>query len=200
MAARERVTGGGGAIRGQLLALAGVSPKVDLAAFVADGARLIGAVELGEGSSVWFNAVLRGDTEPISIGRFSNVQDNCTLHADPGFACTVGEGVTIGHNAVVHGATVEDDVLIGMHATVLNGAVVGRGSIVGAGALVPEKAVIPPGSLVVGIPARVVRQLRPEEIEGIRGSAQGYLRRAERYRDADLGRVSQGFRPSGPNG
>jgi carbonic anhydrase/acetyltransferase-like protein (isoleucine patch superfamily) len=159
-------------------------PEIAADAFVAAGARLIGRVSLAGGSSVWFNAVLRGDTEPIRIGRGTNVQDNCTLHADPGLPCTVGDSVTIGHNAVVHGCTIEDNVLIGMNATVLNGAVVGRDSIVGAGALVPENARIPSGSLYLGVPARLVRQLRPDEIEGIRRSAEGYQRRAAAYRVA----------------
>jgi carbonic anhydrase/acetyltransferase-like protein (isoleucine patch superfamily) len=165
-----------------LLRFGEATPEIAADAFVAAGARLIGRVSLAEGASVWFNAVLRGDTEPIRIGRGTNVQDNCTLHADPGLPCTVGDTVTIGHNAVVHGCTIEDNVLIGMHATVLNGAVVGRDSIVGAGALVPENARIPPGSLYLGVPARLVRQLRPDETEGIRRSAEGYQRRAAAYR------------------
>jgi carbonic anhydrase/acetyltransferase-like protein (isoleucine patch superfamily) len=165
-----------------VISFGGVRPQVAGSAFVAAGARLIGAVTVGEGASVWFNAVLRGDTEPITVGRFTNVQDNCTLHADPGLPCTVGDYVTIGHGAVVHGCTVEDNVLIGMHATILNGAVIGRDTIVGAAALVPERAQIPPGSLVLGVPGRVVRQLRPEEIASIRRSAEGYADRAERYR------------------
>lgn len=167
---------------GQLLAFEGVWPRVHEAAFVADGARLIGSVALSEDASVWFNSVLRGDAAPISIGRFTNVQDNCTLHADPGLPCTIGEYVTIGHSAVVHGCTIEDRVLIGMHATVLNGAIIGRDSIVGANALVAENVRIPPGSLVLGLPGRVVRALRPEEIEAIRRSADGYVGRARRYR------------------
>lgn len=157
-------------------------PDVADDAYIADGAVLVGQVSLASAASVWFNAVLRGDTEPIRIGESSNVQDNATLHADPGYPCTVGSFVTIGHNAVVHGCTVEDNVLIGMQATVLNGATIGRGSIVGAGALIPENASIPPGSLVVGIPGRVVRALRPEEIERIRQSAESYVARAARYR------------------
>lgn len=157
-------------------------PEVADDAYVADGAVLIGQVTVGPSSSVWFNAVLRGDTEPITIGEASNVQDNATLHADPGLPCTVGSFVTIGHNAVVHGCTVEDNVLIGMHATILNGATIGRGSIVGAAALIPENASIPPGSLVVGVPGRVVRTLRPDEIERIRQSAESYAARAARYR------------------
>jgi carbonic anhydrase/acetyltransferase-like protein (isoleucine patch superfamily) len=160
----------------------GKTPSVAADAYVADGAILIGAVTLKEGSSVWFNSVLRADSEPITIGRFTNVQDNSTLHVDPGFPCVVGDHVTIGHGAIVHACTVEDNVLIGMHATVLSGAIVGRDSIVGANALVTENARIPPGSLVLGVPGKVVRSLKPEEIEGIRRSAEGYVRRAAQYR------------------
>ncbi len=160
----------------------GHGPVVAPDAYVAETAVLIGQVAIAAGASVWFNAVLRGDTEPIRIGASTNVQDNCTLHADPGFPCLVGEAVTIGHNAIVHGCTVEDNVLVGMHATILNGAVIGRDSIVGAGALVPENTKVPPGSLVVGVPGRVVRSLRPDEIERIRQSAADYARRARAYR------------------
>jgi carbonic anhydrase/acetyltransferase-like protein (isoleucine patch superfamily) len=160
----------------------GKTPSIAADAYVADGAILIGGVTLKEGSSVWFNSVLRADSEPITIGRFTNVQDNSTLHVDPGFPCVVGDHVTIGHGAIVHACTVEDNVLIGMHATVLSGAIVGRDSIVGANALVTENARIPPGSLVLGVPGKVVRSLKPEEIEGIRRSAEGYVRRAAQYR------------------
>lgn len=167
-----------GTIRG----FAGHRPVVAPDSFVGDGAVLIGQVTLELGSSVWFGAVLRADSEPIRVGPGSNVQDNCTLHVDPGLPCTIGAGVTIGHNAIVHACTVEDNVLIGMHATILSGAVIGRDSIVGAAALVPEGVVIPPGSLVLGIPGRVVRPLRLEEIEKIRESARGYQARAQKYR------------------
>ncbi|HVC33503.1 MAG TPA: gamma carbonic anhydrase family protein [Chloroflexota bacterium] len=160
----------------------GTTPTIASDAFVADSAVLIGATTLHNGASVWFNAVLRADSEPITIGRCSNVQDNSTLHVDPGLPCVIGEYVTIGHNAVVHACVVEDNVLIGMHATVLSGAVVGRDSIVGANALVTENARIPPGSLVLGVPGKVVRSLRPEEVAGIRRSAEGYVRRAQQYR------------------
>jgi carbonic anhydrase/acetyltransferase-like protein (isoleucine patch superfamily) len=157
------------------------SPIVAPGAYVADGAHLIGSVTLLEGSSVWFNAVVRADCEPITIGQHSNVQDNSTLHVDPGYPCVIGSFVTIGHNAVVHGCSIGDNVLIGMHATVLNGAVIGRDSIIGANALVTENAQIPPGSLVVGVPGKVLRQLRPEEIERIRSNALHYVERAAAY-------------------
>ncbi|MFE6281511.1 gamma carbonic anhydrase family protein [Streptomyces sp. NPDC057877] len=147
--------------------IGGKEPKVDAEAFVAPTASVIGDVTLHAGASVWYGAVLRGDVERISVGANSNVQDNCTLHADPGFPVTVGERVSIGHNAVVHGATVEDDCLIGMGATVLNGAVIGAGSLVAAQALVPQGMRVPPGSLVAGVPAKVKRELTEEEREGV---------------------------------
>ncbi|MFR9797385.1 gamma carbonic anhydrase family protein [Streptomyces sp. MS06] len=147
--------------------IGGKEPRIDGEAFVAPTASMIGDVTLRAGASVWYGAVLRGDVESIEVGAHSNVQDNCTLHADPGFPVTVGERVSIGHNAVLHGATVEDDCLVGMGATVLNGAVVGAGSLVAAQALVPQGMVVPPGSLVAGVPAKVRRELTPEERQGI---------------------------------
>lgn len=146
--------------------IGGKDPKVDAEVFVAPTASVVGDVTLHAGASVWYGAVLRGDVERISVGADSNVQDNCTLHADPGFPVTVGERVSIGHNAVVHGATVEDDCLIGMGATVLNGAVIGAGSLVAAQALVPQGMRVPPGSLVAGVPAKVKRELTEEERQG----------------------------------
>ncbi|MGP2440064.1 gamma carbonic anhydrase family protein [Streptomyces sp. JW3] len=147
--------------------IGGREPEVAGAAFVAPTASVIGDVTLGAGASVWYGAVLRGDAERITVGADSNVQDNCTLHADPGFPVTVGERVSIGHNAVVHGATVEDDCLVGMGATVLNGAVIGTGSLVAAQALVPQGMVVPAGVLVAGVPAKVRRELTREEREGL---------------------------------
>ncbi|MEU9589094.1 gamma carbonic anhydrase family protein [Streptomyces sp. NPDC048219] len=147
--------------------IGGKDPKVDAEAFVAPTSTVIGDVTLHARASVWYGAVLRGDVERITVGASSNVQDNCTLHADPGFPVTVGERVSLGHNAVVHGATVEDDCLIGMGATVLNGAVIGAGSLVAAQALVPQGMVVPPGSLVAGVPAKVRRELTEEERQGV---------------------------------
>ncbi|MET8977231.1 gamma carbonic anhydrase family protein [Streptomyces sp. NPDC004539] len=147
--------------------IGGREPKIDAEAFVAPTATVIGDVTLGAGASVWYGAVLRGDVESIAVGAASNIQDNCTLHADPGFPVRVGERVSVGHNAVVHGATVEDDCLVGMGATVLNGAVIGAGSLVAAQALVPQGMVVPPGSLVAGVPAKVRRELTPQEREGV---------------------------------
>ncbi|MGW0911973.1 gamma carbonic anhydrase family protein [Streptomyces sp. NPDC002784] len=163
--------------------IGGREPKVDEDVFVAPTASVIGDVTLRAGASVWYGAVLRGDVERISVGASSNVQDNCTLHADPGFPVTVGERVSIGHNAVVHGATVEDDCLVGMGATVLNGAVIGAGSLVAAQALVPQGMVVPPGSLVAGVPAKVKRELTEEERAGISLNGTMYADLAGAHRD-----------------
>jgi carbonic anhydrase/acetyltransferase-like protein (isoleucine patch superfamily) len=159
-------------------------PKVDQEAFTAPTSVVIGDVTLHAGAGVWYGAVLRGDVERITVGASSNVQDNCTLHADPGFPVTVGERVSIGHNAVVHGATVEDDCLIGMGATVLNGAVIGAGSLVAAQALVPQGMQVPPGSLVAGVPAKVKRELTAEEREGITLNGTMYAELARAHREA----------------
>lgn len=162
--------------------IGGKDPQVDDGAFAAPTSVVIGEVTLHAGASVWYGAVLRADCGPIVIGADSNVQDNCTLHVDPGFPISVGERVSIGHNAVVHGATVEDDCLIGMGATVLNGAVIGAGSLVAAQALVPQGMQVPPGSLVAGVPAKVKRELTPEEREVItlNGTMYADLARAHR--------------------
>lgn len=142
-----------------------MSIKADIHAdtFVAPGAQVLGDVKVGRGSSIWHNAVVRGDMAPISIGEHSNIQDGCLLHVATGFPLTVGNHVTVGHGAILHGCTVEDGVLVGMGAIVLDGAAIGRGSIIGAGALVGEGKVIPPRSLVVGIPGKVAREVREEE-------------------------------------
>ncbi|MEU0190688.1 gamma carbonic anhydrase family protein [Streptomyces afghaniensis] len=169
--------------RAMITGIGGREPQVDPEAFVAPTASVIGGVTLGAGASVWYGAVLRGDVEAISVGASSNVQDNCTLHADPGFPVTVGERVSIGHNAVVHGATVEDDCLIGMGATVLNGAVIGAGSLVAAQALVPQGMVVPPGSLVAGVPAKVRRELSEEERQGVTLNGTMYAELAKAHRE-----------------
>lgn len=141
----------------------GQAPRTDAAAFVAPNATLAGNVRLEEGSSVWYGAVLRADTGRIVVGRNSNVQDNAVLHTGPDLDVVIGERVSIGHSAVVHGCTVGDDCLIGMHATVLNGAVLGEGCLIAAGALVTENTVIPPHSLVMGIPGKVRGTVTPEK-------------------------------------
>ncbi|MFI1727638.1 gamma carbonic anhydrase family protein [Streptomyces acidicola] len=165
----------------------GKDPKVDQAAFAAPTSVVLGDVTLHPEASVWYGAVLRAEFEPIVVGAGSNVQDNCTLHVDPGFPISIGERVSIGHNAVVHGATVEDDCLIGMGATVLNGAVIGAGSLVAAQALVPQGMRVPPGSLVAGVPAKVKRELTEEEREGIALNAAGYVALARTHREAHGG-------------
>jgi carbonic anhydrase/acetyltransferase-like protein (isoleucine patch superfamily) len=161
---------------GALIApVCGRTPEVHRDAFVAPTAVVLGAVTLAAGASVWYHAVLRGDCESISIGADSNIQDNCTVHADPGFPVTVGRGVSVGHNAVLHGCTVEDDVLVGMGATVLNGATIGAGSLVAAGAVVPQGTAIPPNSLVAGVPAKVRRELTEQDRAAIRLNGEGYV-------------------------
>jgi carbonic anhydrase/acetyltransferase-like protein (isoleucine patch superfamily) len=149
--------------------------------WIAPNATVLGNVSLANQSSVWFGAVIRGDTERIAIGRRSNVQDLSCLHADPGLPCLIGDDVTIGHGAIVHGAIISDRVLIGIRAVVLNGAVVGEESIVAAGAVVLEGQQIPPRSLVVGIPARVVRTVTEEDVARIIHGAQHYVTAAAEY-------------------
>ncbi|GAB2610915.1 gamma carbonic anhydrase family protein [Pseudactinotalea suaedae] len=159
-------------------------PEIDDGAWVAPTATVIGQVHLAEGASVWYGAVLRGDEDEIVLGRGSNVQDNCVMHTDPGHPVRIGADVTIGHGAIVHGATVHDGVLIGMGATLLNGSVVGSGSVIGAGALVSEGVEIPPNSLVLGVPGKVRRETTEEERAAIARSAPGYVARAQRHRGA----------------
>ncbi|MFF4043544.1 gamma carbonic anhydrase family protein [Streptomyces sp. NPDC001816] len=166
-----------------IVGFGGKEPQVDPGAFVAPTASVIGDVTLHTGASVWYGAVVRGDVETITVGADANVQDNVTLHADPGFPVSVGERVSIGHNAVVHGATVEDDCLIGMGATVLNGALIGAGSLVAAQALVPQGMVVPPGSLVAGVPAKVRRELSEEERQGVTLNGTMYAELAKAHRD-----------------
>ncbi len=166
-----------------IYALDGQAPDIDDSAWVADDANVIGKVRLGAGASVWFGATLRGDNEWIDIGAGSNVQEACTLHTDLGFALTIGTNCTIGHGAIIHGCTIEDTVLIGMGAIVLNGATIGAGSLIGAGALVTEGKVIPPGSLVMGSPGKVVRDLSASAAAGLMASAENYQANARRFRD-----------------
>lgn len=162
-------------------ALDGVNPQISGSAFVAPGARVIGAVTLGERASIWFDAVVRGDNDPIWIGSESNIQDGAVVHADPGIPTTIGCGVTIGHRAIVHGARIDDNSLIGMGATLLNRSVIGANCLVGAHALVTEGKIFPDGSLIVGSPARFVRPLTDAEIAGLRRSAATYVANAQRY-------------------
>lgn len=159
-----------------------IAPRVAESAWVADSAQVMGDVVLAEDSSVWFGATLRGDTETITVGRGSNIQDGSVLHADVGYPLVVGERVTVGHMVMLHGCTIGDESLIGIGATVLNGATIGKNCLVGAGSLVTEGKVFPDGSVIMGSPARVVKQLTPEQVEGLRRSAQHYVDNARRYR------------------
>ncbi len=165
-----------------IYALDNREPQIHPQAWVADSAQVIGDVVLGEGASVWFGAVLRGDNERIHIGARSNVQENCVLHTDLGFPMEVGADCTIGHGVVLHGCVIGPESLIGMGATVLNGARIGRNCLVGAGALVTEGKVFPDGSLIMGTPARVVRNLGPEELSRFKLSAAHYVDNARRFR------------------
>lgn len=148
---------------------------IDPSAFIAPNATVLGEVYIGAGVTVWFGAVMRGDTERIEIGPRSNVQDHCVLHCDPGKPCIIGADVTIGHSAVIHGATIQDHALVGIGAIVLNGAVVGRGAIVGAGALVTEDTVIPAGMLAVGSPAKPIKPVSDELAQRCRDNAAHYV-------------------------
>jgi carbonic anhydrase/acetyltransferase-like protein (isoleucine patch superfamily) len=165
----------------RLLGYRDSSPEIADDAFVAAGATVVGATRLAADGSIWYGAVVRADGDRIVIGERSNVQDGCVLHADPGFPVEIGTGVSVGHGAVVHGCTVEDDVLIGMGAVVLNGARVGAGSIIAAGAVVLEGTSVPAGSLVAGVPGKVRRTLTEDEVDGNRGNAQRYVARAQEY-------------------
>ena len=167
---------------------------IDPTSFIHPDARVYGDVVLGPRASVWPTAVLRGDSDRITIGAESNVQDGTVVHVDPGVPCTIGARVAIGHRAIVHGATVEDDCLIGMAAVLLNGVHVGRGSIVGAGAVCTEGMRIPPDSLVLGVPGRVVRETTPEERERIARTVASYLRLQEEHRAGRHARRTTGER------
>src|SRR5919112_4579822 len=160
------------------------SPEVAPSAWVAPGAYVIGSVQLGEESSVWYAAVLRGDTEPIRIGARTNIQDGCVLHADPGYPAIVGKDCVIGHRAILHGCEIEDGCLVGMGATVLNGARIGEGSIVAAGALVPENKEFPPRSLIVGIPAKRAKDVSEEQTAEIARGVREYVERAASHRES----------------
>ena len=169
-----------------LYRLEDVSPQLEGSGhFVAPNAAVVGNVILGDGASVWFSAVIRGDNEPIRIGARSNIQDGSVLHSDPGSPLTIGESVTVGHNATVHGCTVGDGTLVGINAVILNGAVIGRNCVIGANSLVPEGMEIPDGSLVMGVPARVKRELTAEEQALFSHNADHYVNNAVRF-DRDL--------------
>lgn len=152
--------------------------KIDPSVYTAPGAHIVGNVTIGAGSSVWYNTVIRADEAPIIIGNNTNIQDLVTVHVGTDIPTVIGDGVTVGHNAIVHGCTVEDNVIVGMGAILLNGSHIRRNSIVGAGALVTQGKDFPEGSLILGSPAKVVRSLTPEEIEGIRRNAEVYVKLA----------------------
>ena len=160
----------------------GKAPQVDSTAWIADSAEVMGNVTLGPDASVWFGCVLRGDTESMTIGEGSNIQDLTVMHADHGLPLTIGKHVTVGHKVMLHGCTIGDESLIGIGAVVLNGARIGKNCLVGAGSLVTEGKEFPDGSMIMGTPAKVVRQLTPEQIEGLRHSAQHYIDNARRFK------------------
>ncbi len=155
--------------------------KIGQRVFIAPNATVLGNASLGDDVSVWFGAVLRADGDSITIGNRSNIQDNATIHVDPGFPVFIGKECIVGHNAVVHGAYLENNVLVGIHATVLNGAKIGAFSIIGAGALVPEGAVIPPYSLVLGVPGKVIKSISEEQKLKILRNAESYVQLSKSY-------------------
>ena len=166
------------------LSFCGKKPRDEGAAFVAPCATVQGDVVLKPGSTVWYGAVLRGDDGTLTIGKNSNVQDNAVLHTGPGLDVTVGRGTSVGHGAVVHGCTVGDGCLIGMHATILNGAVIGDGCLIAAGALVPENMQVPAGSLVIGVPGKVVRPVSAAQADAIKANEEEYLELARAHAEA----------------
>jgi carbonic anhydrase/acetyltransferase-like protein (isoleucine patch superfamily) len=164
-----------------LIPYKGILPACHPSVFVADGAKVIGDVEIGEDSSVWFNTIIRGDILRIRIGKRTNVQDNCTLHVTMIHDLTVGDSVTFGHGVVAHGCTIEDLCLIGIGAVVLDGAVIGSGSVIGAGSVVAPRTIVPPHSLVMGVPGKVVKTLAPESAVANRITADHYVEYARAY-------------------
>lgn len=165
-----------------LYALDGIAPQIAEDTWIAPDANLIGRIVVEEAASVWFCSTLRGDNETITVGAGSNIQENCVLHTDMGYPLTIGKGCTIGHKVMLHGCTIGDNSLIGMGATVLNGAKIGSNCLIGAGALITEGKEIPDGSLVMGVPGKVVRDLDEAAIEGLRKSALGYQANMRRFR------------------
>jgi len=160
----------------------GKAPAIDNnAGFIAPSAELIGDVSVAEGVSIWFNVVIRADIDSVSIGKDTNIQDCSVVHTDKGFPCRLGEGITVGHGAVIHGCVVEDNCLVGMGAILLNGVEVGEESLIGAGSLVPQGMKIPPRSLVLGSPAKVVKELKPGMIDAIRRNCVAYVTRSADY-------------------
>ena len=163
----------------------GRAPVVAGDAWTAPNVTLIGDVTLESRASVWYGSVLRADNDSISVGEGSNVQDNCTLHVDPGFPLRIGRGVSVGHGVVLHGCTIDDDVLVGMNSVILNGAHVSRGTLIAAGSVVLEGTDVPPNSLVAGVPARARRELRPDELDRIAANARTYERLSAEHASAE---------------
>jgi carbonic anhydrase/acetyltransferase-like protein (isoleucine patch superfamily) len=157
-------------------------PAVDASAYIADSANVIGMTRIEANASIWFNVTIRGDNEPIVIGQNSNVQEGCVLHADPGFPLTIGNNVTVGHQAMLHGCTIGEGSLVGIQAVILNGARIGRNCLVGAGALVTEGKEFPDNSLIIGAPARVARTLSDEEVAKLHRSSEGYVRQGQLFK------------------
>ena len=155
--------------------------KYDSSIFIADGAKVIGDVEIGNNSSIWYNAVVRADNHNIIIGKGTNIQDNAVLHVDKDDILKIGSNVTIGHSAIVHGCTIEDNCIIGMGSIIMNGSIIGKNCIIGAGALITERTVIPEGSIVIGSPGRVLRSVTSDEEEKITQSAIHYMELAKMY-------------------
>jgi carbonic anhydrase/acetyltransferase-like protein (isoleucine patch superfamily) len=164
--------------------LEGKSPALSTGVWIADSAEVIGAVEIGEDANIWFGAVVRGDTETIRIGAGTNIQDASVLHADVGKPLTIGNNVTVGHQVMLHGCTIGDGSLIGIGAVVLNGARIGKGCLVGAGALVTEGKEFPDGSMIIGSPAKAVRELTQAQQQGLVASAKHYVENARRFRNS----------------
>lgn len=164
----------------------GKQPKIGKDVYIAPSAVVIGDVEIGDGSSVWFNTVLRGDADAIRIGKNTNIQDNCTIHIDPGKPTIIGDHVTVGHNAVIHGCVIEDFCLIGIHSTILNGARILRGSIVASNALVKEGATVGPFHLVAGVPAQLKKELPETILKTLKEPADIYVEKARNFRAAKV--------------
>lgn len=162
--------------------LMGHSPKIDSTCFVAESAEIIGQVLVEQGANIWYNTIVRGDVEPIIIGENTNIQDLCVVHTSHGYPVKIGSGVTVGHRAICHGCTIEENVLIGMGSIVLDGAYIEKDVIIGAGTLVPPNKRIPSRSLVIGSPAKVVRTLTEEEVESIKKSASGYVELSQHHK------------------
>lgn len=163
--------------------LKGIKPQIHKDTFIAETAAVMGDVNIGEGSSVWFSSVVRGDIENITIGKYTNIQDNATVHTETDIPTKLGDYVVIGHNAIIHGCTIGDNSLIGMGATVLNNAVIGKNCIIGAGSVVTEGKIIPDNSMVIGLPGKIVRMVSDEEVEGIKENAIRYYNLWQKHVD-----------------